>query len=832
MRAFHCSLGIVCLLLAASLAFAAEPLTLVKDGVPTSTIIIAADATKSAQLAAYELQHHLQLITGATVPIVTDQEPASGTLLLVGPSAATTKLGIEADFKPQEYLLKFLPNAVVMMGDDKDDRGKVDYSATNPNRCATWPRIWDALGTLYAEDDFLQKYCGVRWFNPTDLGTVVPHRRTLTITPGPELRRSPVFTNRGLWTYDPAALDDSTRLWKATSPEAQALDRMSHPEIYARYPQGNGMERRSRNQLFLFRQKLGGEEFLANHTLHGWVRRFHRKFPGLEEVFEEEHRDWFAQGWGDVPSEPCLSNKEFLAQVVSDARAYFDHGTRKYGYQAYGQKYFAIVPDDDSNWCKCAACQAQMRPDRTEDGINAVASDYIWGFVNEVAKATGKTNPGTYISALAYASYQGRPSFKLEPNVVVDMCLSTRNWWSPATKKADMRMLTEWKAEKGKRPMYCWVYWTFPLEVANNSGFKAFPGFFAHTAAEQYRILLDHGIRGMFYCGIGQDVENYVAAQMMDNPDLDVDVLLDDFFNLQYGKAGPALRKFYEAVEATYSNPNNYPDPVRTGEVGIHQNRAIAWKWLGTPERMAKFAEYIAEADAAPCTSLQRRRVEIFKLSYWDYMQAGLRETLAREALPIPKLTIPRVAPAGGDATQAEWSRAAALTEFYKYGSDTPASRKLSARMVHDGEYLYLRLEDPCPTDKLNVSPTVACYDDWEIFSAGQRALPYRQLMVGPTGMTAGTSNGEVNWRMYMPWTEHGARVKSDTSAPDLWTEWVAIPLKNLTPEGVKPGATLYLNVVRVTGPRITGGGVGIDCPLTFNMVHEPDRMPEVTLAP
>ena len=113
---------------------------------------------------------------------------------------------------------------------------------------------------------------------------------------------------------------------------------------------------------------------------------------------------------------------------------------------------------------------------------------------------------------------------------------------------------------------------------------------------------------------------------------------------------------------------------------------------------------------------------------------------------------------------------------------------------------------------KLNVASGVAPYDDWEIFLAAERALPYRQLMVGPTAMMVGLSHGEVNYRMCYPWPEHGAVAVSDTkTAADKWVLSCSIPLKNVTPAGVKPGGKLYVNIVRVTGPAITGGPAGVE---------------------
>jgi hypothetical protein len=59
----------------------------------------------------------------------------------------------------------------------------------------------------------------------------------------------------------------------------------------------------------------------------------------------------------------------------------------------------------------------------------------------------------------------------------------------------------------------------------------------------------------------------------------------------------------------------------------------------------------------------------------------------------------------------------------------------------------------------------------------------------------------------------------------------MAIPLSGAIPGGVKPGGKLYLNVIRVTCPALSGtGGLGIDTWVSFCTVHEVDRLAEIAL--
>lgn len=90
---------------------------LVRERVPRASIVIAKDPTPSARLAALELQYHVRLITGALLPIKTDQDKVAGLRILVGDSDAARKLGFRGDdFQPQEYLIKFVPAAIILIG--------------------------------------------------------------------------------------------------------------------------------------------------------------------------------------------------------------------------------------------------------------------------------------------------------------------------------------------------------------------------------------------------------------------------------------------------------------------------------------------------------------------------------------------------------------------------------------------------------------------------------------------------------------------------------------------------------------------------------------------
>lgn len=61
-------------------------------------------------------------ISGAEIPIPSESEQVEGRRILGGESSATRRLGLRReDFQPQEYLIAFRQDAIILMGRDWED---------------------------------------------------------------------------------------------------------------------------------------------------------------------------------------------------------------------------------------------------------------------------------------------------------------------------------------------------------------------------------------------------------------------------------------------------------------------------------------------------------------------------------------------------------------------------------------------------------------------------------------------------------------------------------------------------------------------------------------
>ncbi|MDQ5987595.1 MAG: hypothetical protein CSYNP_03340 [Syntrophus sp. SKADARSKE-3] len=569
------------------------------DGKSEATIVIAKNAGIIVRFAAKEMQYHIQKITGALIPVITDDIAVKGNRILIGESTATKALGLTyKDFKQQEYLIRFLQGTIVLMGKDKKDISNTSTS-DGTNRANELPKTFDDQGTCYAVYDFLERFCHVRWYAPAELGLVFPETKTLKIV-GNDVRRVPFFKFRQ--GGDMPVYGLLKALWNNPSPDDV--------------------------RLFARRMRLGGEPYTANHSFYGYYDRFWTKNPQNPGAFEDNHPDWFAQGYIGQPPQMCFTNQGFINQVIQDARDFFDGKGTKTGVHAVGY-FFPLVPMDNSSWCRHPECQAQL--DSVEVSnlhfSNGYASDYIFGFANKVAREIRKSNPDRYLATLAYSSYAYYPKrIRLESNIAVQLCLQVRNWWVPALEQNDMRFYKSWVTREKDRPIYLWLYYCFPEEIAMNGKWNCFPGFFAHTIDRQFKMFARDGIRGVFLNNLGEYVDTYVTLKFLDEPSQNIDLMIDEYHRLYYGAAAEPMKKFYLRIEEIFSNPENYPDDVKKSIKQVHQTEEIAWGSLGTEVRLAELGGLMAQAKALAKTRLEKQRVALFEQGIWNYMLEGKRK--------------------------------------------------------------------------------------------------------------------------------------------------------------------------------------------------------------
>ena len=462
-------------------------------------------------------------------------------------------------------------------------------------RAAVAPTLDEAMNpeaTPYAVFDFLERHADVRWYAPTELGTVLPHQATLVVK-GSDVRRTPAFEFRH----------------HAPSGVGKAYVGLSAPPTE--------MELR----LYVARRRIGGRNFLTNHSFYDFYDRFWEANPQRPGLFEGRRPEFWARGYDGRPPQLCYTSPELVAQVVKDARARLDAGAA----------YVPLVPMDNDQQCRCAYCQALIdRENRSRQFSTGKASGLFWSFANAVAREVRQSHPGKDVGTIAYFDYAFPPRFELEPNLLVGPCLHTRNWWSPSMERNDLAFYKGWVRKVPGRLHCVWLYQCFPDEIAENNHFKPFPGFHAHTLSRQFQMFRRDRVRGVFLCGVADYIDGYLTFRSLDDPSFDVDGALREFFTRYYGPAAEPMKRLYLEIERTYMTPAYYPESVQREDAHFHQTEEMAWACLGTAERMSGWEKLIEQARAAAATPEQRQRVNRFVEDIWANMLAGRAAWVAK----------------------------------------------------------------------------------------------------------------------------------------------------------------------------------------------------------
>ena len=187
----------------------------------------------------------------------------------------------------------------------------------------------------------------------------------------------------------------------------------------------------------------------------------------------------------------------------------------------------------------------------------------------------------------------------------------------------DLKLYQDWRKKTGA-PMFLWVYYHHPMEAGLIGKWKCFPHIMVHETARTMRMFIQDGVQGIFECGEQDQLEQYVMAKVWDDPDLDVDKVIDEFFKLYFGEAAGPMKQFYLRLEQIACDPVNYPTPYRRRD-GIDWKK-VAWEKLGTPERLHELEALMNQAQTLAGTDLERQRVALWHSAIWDWLSQGQEE--------------------------------------------------------------------------------------------------------------------------------------------------------------------------------------------------------------
>ena len=552
---------------------------LVHVGKPKAIIIISEDCPDSVRFAASEFQQYVKKTTGALLPI--DNKISAKTngvnYILIGESKYTRQNNFGLRMKNTDsFRIVSRNNILAILG--KDYNGKPIVGMRNP-----WLKnevyntklkigAFGETGTLYGVYYFLNKYCGVRWYMPGDLGEVIQPQASLII-PDIDIKKAPDFDYRYVWLCNFDSDEDAALWYKRIGFGAAAPVQINH-SFY-----------------LMLKYKNTHPEYFA--LING-----QRDFTNLSSI---------GTGGGNL----CLSNEGLFKQWVTDIRNYFDDHPE--------QRFYPIVLSDGlKKICECTKCQSQIKREMGEDGK---FSDYYWGFVNRVAQEIYISHPDKYIGGAAYEHYKSPPSIMLNTNVAV-MIAKWRLYYNDPEYHKNMDRLIELWGQKTKN-IYVWEYYLntwgvlrglpvfFPHVISNDLNFlkKYSKGEFIEAESWQGKEKPQMKFYGMTHLNL------YLTGKLYWNANANVDEILGEYYKLFYGPAAEEMQSFWSLAEKTWMKNLNI---TGKGFSGFLRNKELK-DGLYDKESLSRLNELLQKASKKTQEgSIYHKRIELI---YSEFLQ-------------------------------------------------------------------------------------------------------------------------------------------------------------------------------------------------------------------
>ena len=747
-------------------------------GRQVEAIIIPHNAKYAEKLAANELRRFIRQATGVDLPVFIK---ANGPAIHVGATEALAANGIDASrFEPDEYIVKGTRNAVLVAGRDYPGGPLTGLNAPfdmdsvyndSLKLCA-----FGSSGTLFAAYTFLEQALGIRFYWPGELGTVVP-KHTANVEIGKiKLHRKPAFKYRNIFFGVFSRADEDDVLWyKQLGLGGEAPIQLTHS--------------------FRLLESIAKENPVFYALLNG-----------------KRHR-----GMGFSASEPqyCLSNPDFRQKVVKYICSYFDAHPE--------QRLFLLAPDEGfPRICECEQCQAQLRP---KLGANGIFSYHVWDFINEVAKGVHARHPDCSVGGLAYSRYSILPpEIKLHPSVSVIICRQRAFTVCPEYRKALRAHIHAWA--KKTRNIYFWdsyqAIWEDP--------WQNYPVFFPDAMQDDLRFMAKKECCGEYIAAYTQHTKGqrkqialpgmqhldiYITSKLYWQPDLDMDKLLNEYYQLFYGPAADDMREFWETARRCW-NENGLKN-VTSNNGAIPQSRPTD---IFTAEDMSRLEDCLKSAGKkAGKDTNYARRIAIIQ----SECQFAMEHHVQKIQIEQQSIAIPRV---GNKHLRWQFTQNDGCTSNYPTYVD----------ILYDKSNLYLRLfafEPEMDKIKANATkddPYNASADDcFKIFLHGS----VEERMTAPYFRIDINANGAMEtWKVAPGGTGLDKILRSPcrVSTRRLAHRWeanIAIPMTELgIPEG-EIGNSFLMNIYRfrvAKGP----GEISSMVPSFTTQYGKPDKLCQI----
>ena len=570
---------------------------LVENGLAIAEIVIPESPLSGITLAAEDLQKHLELMSGAMLPIVSKPTPGVKTQVYVGESEITRKLGFRpATFNNSGFEIVAKGNYIILAGPDRqrqappyseagEDTGYLNGSAilgvVNP-KPAKFPspglkawqdfcgeqfrpygltcglgepcqalkiRINDDLCTWYAVSELLEQL-GVRWYMPYDNGTVVPEMKTIAVTPQ-YTRKEAKFGMREWCYYNAMRLDPAGVAW-------------------------------------LKRLKAGNFNPISyQHNTYGIYSSYEQQVAHPEYLACDATGKPYA-GYPTGRGMPRYSDPGFRKAAVMYMNRMLDACPELAA--------VAIGPPDGGVKMDARDVDLYGKP---TDSLAQKTSNYLWDFNVHLANELKTSHPG---KGLLYMTGYGAAEIptnigEFPDNIVIPFIHASYNRVLLDVDRATLASHHQWlnkSKEFGVTPRLKSPVWDYFLYY-RDLNWPRYPVVFTASLQAQMKEMLPYA-EGKFIELQNNDRDGalppkdgrkqprigvpalmhlmvYWQSKLFWDPDMDREKTLDEYYKLFFGPAAAEMQEFYEFAEAVWSRQESRS--ISVGNTGFLKNADV-----------------------------------------------------------------------------------------------------------------------------------------------------------------------------------------------------------------------------------------------------------------
>jgi antitoxin (DNA-binding transcriptional repressor) of toxin-antitoxin stability system len=764
-----------------------ENLTLASDGRWAARIVLPADSNSIAQFAAQELQAFLTQSLGQSIPIV-DLPQDQGVNLIISKNADALQLGLDVASLPRDgFYIHVHQNNVYLLG--RDDQSVVMDQVIEKG---LWAQCFER-GTLFAVYDFLERFVGVRFYFPGDMGTIIPSHNDLIIKrierrdrPDMTVRRTTLHS--GQW-YDPS-VDDK-------------------------------QQQRQLN-LYQYRMRFETQYLPSNHGLTrlGLLERFgetHPEYFALMSNGQRDHRSDIASL--KHPGHLCY-NSRIKDEIIADAMSFFKgenasirgiiagwhrgKPAHAWSQAAFGSGVFNLMLADGRRYCQCDLCRPNL------SGSKEQASQYLWQYFIDIAqqvntqfKQQHPQLPQPVFSTTAYADYRLPPDNPLPENYLIQV--ATYGPWrdsQSAAGKRDDQLIKTWVKKLGHR-VWLWNYATkeaggLELPDIPNPTPNAIGRYYAQQSPQIFGAFMQSETDRDIYAYLTR----YVFYKAMWDTQTDVKQLLAEHHRLMFGKAAGVMAQIFDQYESIWIDQiaNRVVDtPV--GPVAAPPTANELWESIYNTAVMDQLGRRFDKAMQLTTSDSQATQRIAFmfeqyhkplieaRKKHFDQLQklAGLNTNLN----PLAQTQAPTI---DGKLDDAAWQDAARVSlQPLKHNRDVVQTTVMTRR---SDSHWYIAYDCAEPSMQL-VQATPRQPDApklWqdncvELFiNPSGDGIDYYQWMINSLGMMSDAHNQKVGSKTQvdLSWNSDAQIATGQTQTG--WCVEIAIPIKAF--KTLKPNAT------------------------------------------